>query len=213
MKRNLILLGIILSLLSSCAPKVYNIGVWFNKDKVKKPYQKVYILAMLDNTVSNYTIETDFQNYATSRGLKTIKNGDIFPTFFNNRETAKEIIIGKTKELGCDAIFTVGLKDIKNESRYVPGQNTYQPYSTYGYYNQFPGYYNNYYNTTATPGYYVNDEVYFIECNLFDVETHELIFSIQSKTYNPTDIKSISKAYCKEIAKTLRKEGIVKSEK
>jgi hypothetical protein len=213
MKKYNLFLIILITFITSCAPEVYNIAFWVNKEKLTHPYKKVYILAMLNNTANNAVVENDFAKQATKRGIAHIKNNDMMPATFVNREYGKEQTLLKAKELGCDAIFTVGLKAIKTESHYVPGQTSYQPYPTYGYYNRFPVYYSNYYGQVETPGYFVNDKVYFIECNLFDVSSQEILFSIQSKTYNPSDIETISKAYCKEVCKLLEKEGIIKRAK
>jgi len=48
--------------------------------------------------------------------------------------------------------------------------------------------------------------LYFIESNLYDVNTLELLWSVQSKSYNPTDIEKVSKEYCNELFKLMEKE-------
>lgn len=217
---------------NACSPAVYYVGTWVNKEKISKTYHKVYLVSMLDNFMNNAIVEGDFAKRAAKNGTSTIKNTDIFTTPSTDPETRKKEILQKIKDLGCDAVFTVGLKDIKTESRYVPGETIYQPVANNIYYNQFPTYYSNYYDhvgasgyynigyqvgttyeTVQTEGHYEEDKVYFIECNLFDTNTLELLFSIQSNTTNPTDVKSISKAFSAEFFKKLKKEGITKTTK
>lgn len=208
--RKLIALSVT-ALFAACSPTVYNIASWANKDKIiAGNYQKIYILSMMNNATNNIIIENDFANEGARRGIVSVKNSQVMTQTYTDRTISKEETLNKAKAEGCDAIFTVGLLDVKSESRYVPGQSTYEPYTSYGYYQQFPGYYTNYYYQTETTGYYVEDKIYYIECNLFDAKTQELLFSIQSKTYNPTDIHKISRAYTLDIFKTLEQKGIVK---
>lgn len=214
MKKNKLFILSILVLITSCSPTIYNVGTWVNKEKLGKgKYDNIYILSMMQNNVTNTIIEGDFSDALNKRKIKNTKNTNVYTSTFSGGQTGKDEILAKAKELGCNAIVTIGLLDVKTESYYVPGTTSYyEPYPTYGYYNQFPGYYSTYYNTTTTPGYYVDDKVYFVECNLFDVNTQEILFSIQSKTYNPTDVQKISRLYTADIVKTLQKEGVLKLE-
>ena len=55
-------------------------------------------------------------------------------------------------------------------------------------------------------GYYETNHLYFIESNLYDTNTLELLWSVQSHSYNPSDIEKVSKDYCHELFDELEKE-------
>jgi hypothetical protein len=200
---------------SSCAPKVVTTGFWYNKEREPKPVERIYILSLGQKVMNNAIVENDFYTECNRRGIQTVKNSLIAPRMLSTQMQTKEEILQHVNENKCDAIFTISLLDIKTESRYVPGtvsvgvSGYYNPYA-YNHYNDFYGYYNYNYAAISSPGYYVSDKTYFIECNLFDVKSEKLIFSIQSKTSNPTDMESISKAYVQEVFRKLETEKLIK---
>jgi hypothetical protein len=208
------LMLIVLTLFAACSQQVVTTGFWANKEIKKDPTQKIYIISLGQQVMNNAIVENDFYTEANRRGIKTVKNVLISPKLLSTQVVSKEEIMKNVTEQGCDAIFTIALVDVQDNSRYVPGNvsvgMSYNPGMYNGYYNNFYGYYNNYYAVTSTPGYYVNEKTYFIECNLFDVKSEQLLFSIQSKTTNPTDIESVSKAYVREIFKKLETEKVIK---
>jgi hypothetical protein len=117
----------------------------------------------------------------------------------------KDLVLKLIKDRGCDAILSVAVIDVKSETRYVSNSITvgYMPYAGYGpYYGSygmygtgFYGYYNYWSPTLYDPGYYTTDKTYFIEANVYDTETQQLIWSVQSKAYNPSGIEKSSQEY------------------
>ena len=110
------------------------------------------------------------------------------------------MMMEKIKQLNCDLIFTLTLTDKKSETRYVSGNSGfYGPFPGYGL--QFRGFYSYWYPYAYDPGYYVTDKTYFMEGNLFDVETETLIWSVQSTTINPGSIEKFSKELIETMVK------------
>jgi hypothetical protein len=85
----------------------------------------------------------------------------------------------------------------------VPGQPYYSPYV--GYYRNFYGYYTTIYNRIYTPGYYVIDTKYFWESNFFDVTNKELIYSVQTESFDYTSSDMQAHEYGKIIVKDMIK--------
>jgi len=204
---------IIISFLTSCVPsrdiKITN--SWINREKLKeKPYKNIYIMGLFNNPTVSAIQEYELAIEANSRRYTTHRNREEFPYIFENPADGKELLLQKVKSLGCDAIFITTLKDIHSESYYVStssigvGVGGYNPYN--GYYNNFNSYYSGYYAETSLSGYYQTDKYYFIESNLYDANTFELLWSVQSQSYNPTDIEKVSKDYCHILFKDLEKE-------
>jgi hypothetical protein len=51
--------------------------------------------------------------------------------------------------------------------------------------------------------------VYYLEADLFDVKEDKLIWSIQTKTYNPTDLKKFTEDFAQTVVKRMKKDGII----
>jgi hypothetical protein len=102
-------------------------------------------------------------------------------------------MIEKIKSLPCDIIFTINLVDKRSETRYIPGGlGLYGPYPGYGL---FFGGFNSYWSPFFyDPGYYVTDRYYFMEGNLFDTKTETIIWSVQTKSINPSSVENFNKS-------------------
>ncbi len=185
-------------------------NVWRNpKRSPNQPYKSVFIMAISKDAAARNTLETDLANAAESRGMRAIKSVDALPSTFSKPAPAtKEEILAKLRELNCDAVFTVSLLDVKSDQRYVPGTTTYAasyaPYPQYNYYGSFYGYYSTMYPVVSTPGYYTEDKTYFIEGNVYDAQTEEIQFSMQSRAWNPSSLSSFSRGYVKLLIDQLR---------
>jgi hypothetical protein len=198
-------------LIQSCMQQIAITGYWYNKESAAgKNYQKAYFVSLLNDVIKNATVETDLSAEAKKRSMATAMNQEHLAAGFVNKDIGKEAILAKARELECDLIFTIAIADVKSENYYVPGQVNYSPGSSYGYYNSFPGYYDRSYSTYQTPGYYVNDKTYFIETNVYDVKDLKLLWSLQSQAYNPSNLKTVSALYAKEVFKKMDAEGFTK---
>lgn len=212
MKNACVGFAVLLAFILSCAPSQQVTSFWKNADEFgKKQYSSVFIMALTSDRGARNVIETDLAAAASAKGIKATKSIDFFPgTFTQESAPSKEELLGKIKELKCDAIFTMSLIDEKSEQRYVPGTTTYAasyaPYPYYGYYGGFYGYYSYMYPVVSTSGYYTTDKTYFIEANLYDAETEQIHWSMQSSAYNPSSLSSFSKEYAKMLITRLEAE-------
>ena len=60
-----------------------------------------------------------------------------------------------------------------------------------------------------SPGYYDQTKIYYIETNLYNAKTEELIWTAQSRTYDPTSINSFLKGYVDAIYDRMVKDGLL----
>jgi len=97
------------------------------------------------------------------------------------RKMSKDAVPDKLQNSGIDAVVTIVLLDKTKESYYVPGNTYYSPNAPY--YRQFWGYYTTTYNRIDAPAYYVIDTRYFWESKLFDVASKELLYSVQTESF------------------------------
>ncbi len=212
---------VIVLLLTGCgSTKQINIlHAWLNKEALKnRPVKKVYIMCLFNNSTMVEALEHVLEEEATARKYTTYGNSYSFPYKIDDPNIAKKLILEKVKSLECDAIFVTTVKSVRSETYYVSTSSVgvgvrggYYPYNTgylpyNGYQGNFNSYYSGYYSETSLSGYYATDKLYFIESNLYDTQTLELLWSVQSKSYNPTDAEKVSKEYCNELFKLLEKE-------
>jgi len=59
------------------------------------------------------------------------------------------------------------------------------------------------------PGYYTTDKNYYLEANLYDAATEELVWSSQSETTNPSSIETFSRSFSTTVINQLIKDGLL----
>lgn len=199
--------------LISCGTNTQIIGSWTSDElPTEKSYSKVFIAALTPNKNVQNALENNLASAARQKGIEASTSAQTFTrTFTQDSQPSKSEILDKVKAQGANAIFTVTLLDQDSETRYIPGNTTYYRPITYGgYYGRFYSYYNTVYPVTYDPGYYKTDKIYYLESNLYDANTEELIWSAQSKTVNPADIDSFARDYTQAMVNELVKDGVLK---
>lgn len=199
----------------SCSSSQKVLSSWVNKEELKgKKYSKVFIAVLTQNTSSKTILEYDLAATLNEQGYQTVKSTDALSgSFRDNPNLTKDDVLAKVRETNCDVILTVTLLDSKTETRYVPGTSvyaSYAPYPAYGYYGGFGTYYGYYAPAIYSSGYYATDKTYFLESNLFDAATEKILWSVQSSTYNPDNIKEFSSRYCKLLVSQAKDDELLK---
>lgn len=188
-------------------------GNWMNEESMGKgKYKKVFIYAIAHNEGNRQSFEDALATAAEAEGIEVIRSYQEFGPNYPKQSTTDEEIMERIKATGCDAIFTTALVDVESETRYVPGTTAYAPYPAYGYYGSFGGYYG-YSAYVYEPGYYTEDNTYFLESNLYDASTGDIVWSVQSEAYNPSNAKNAARQYAALLFDKLKREGIAHSKK
>lgn len=210
MKRNNLILSLfLLAVAASCAPSTKILGSWTGPNTPTEPYTSIFVTGISDNLVARQTIENDIDTQLDDRGITAVSSFDIIPPGFKATEENKDATISAIKAGGSDAILTVALLDQTSETRYVPGTTMYSPLGYGGYYGRFYGYYSYYNPVMYDPGYYATDKKYYLEINLYDVETESLVWSAQSETTNPSSIETFSRTFSEMVVHQLIKDGLI----
>jgi hypothetical protein len=199
--------------LYGCAPSTEIIGSWKNTQANPENLNSILVTALTSNTQARQTVENDLTRALQLNGYQAIKSMEVLPpTFTAGKEPDKEVLLDKIDGTGVDAILTVALLNKETENRYVPGNYGYEPIPRFGYYGRFWGYYNTWYPTLYSPGYYTEDEIYFLETNLYNAETEELLWSAQSETYNPGNLSGFSKDFASVVITKMEEDGVIKND-
>lgn len=201
----------IITLFSCSSTNTMITGTWRNPDLSQgKPYESIMVTALTDNVNAKSIVENDLAAKLSEQGKEVSKSMDVFPPNFSDEMNDKEKILGRIRNNGTDAIITISLIDKDTETRYIPGNYAYNPVPAFGYYGRFWGYYSHWYpRMFAEPGYYTEDKIYYLETNLYDANTEELLWSAQSETLNPEDLTAFSREFTERIVNEMNQDGIL----
>jgi hypothetical protein len=157
------------------------------------------------------TIENDLAKEAEARGYSTVKSLEVMPPNLKDpAKPGKDEIATRVKESGCDAVFVASLLRKEEDVRYNPGNVAYSVRPYYTWHGNFVGYYNHWWPSVYQPGYYATERSYFMQSNLYDVASEEIMWSVQSEVFNPSSISKFSKNYTRTLVNQLEKEGLLK---
>jgi len=218
MKKNYLLSVIVLAILfAACSgpQKTTSKGseaVWVNKEKIQgKSFGNIFIIVMTADIEARVQLENDLAAVAVSKGYKAVKSYEAMPFDIKNPKTpSKEEIVTKVKSSGCDAVFVSSVLKKEEGVRYTPGTTAYTVMPDYTYSGNYYGYYSHWQPTVTTPAYYSQDKTYFMQSNLYDVASEEIMWSVQSKVFSPSNLKSFSKSYTSGLISQLQKEKLLK---
>jgi ABC-type glycerol-3-phosphate transport system substrate-binding protein len=199
-----------LLLAAACGTTTKVTGSWRKPNSTANGYKNIFIAALSSNIPAKQAVESGLQAQLQQKGLTVKKSMDVFPPNFSTQTGQKrELILNTIQGSGADGILTIALLKKETQSRYTGGGGYWNPGLRYGYYSRFWSYYSNWYPSLYAPGYYTNDQVYYLETNLYDAKTEELIWAAQSETYNPSSIDSFLKGYVKSILNQMEKDGLI----
>ncbi|MFI5156239.1 MAG: hypothetical protein ACHQEM_08635 [Chitinophagales bacterium] len=195
---------------SSCNSSMRILATWVDKEKVAampKVQHKIFIMAWTQNFEAQSALENDLGAAAEAKGVKVVKAINAFgPLTTRGTLPSKEILLKAIRSQGCDGIFMLTLVNKESETYYQPA--SYSTYTPYGGYGTWGGYYDMSY-TVFNPGYYTTDNTYFVQSNLYNSETEQLLVAMQSKLVNPGEVQKASKKYTQMLVQELENHGFL----
>jgi hypothetical protein len=210
MKRLVILMSSVLVLLVgiSCSSTKIT-SSWKANDVSNVNDQKVLVLGIMNKNndrAVRENMEQQLVSELNSSGINAVPASKEFePNAFNNMN--EESALRALRDKGYDAVMTIVLLDKSKEKSYTPGTVTYEPAGFY--YNRFWGYYRTIYGRVYTPGYYTTNTNYFWESNLYDLKTDKFLYSVQSKSFDPSSAEELGDEYANQITKDMMKQGLL----
>jgi|SRR5690606_12532122 len=209
--RQITIIAIAALCVAGCSPSTQITGSWKNTNALPSDgIQRILVTALTARTNARQAVEDDISASLQEKGYQTVKSIDIMPPTFTTGTTPdQDELLSKVKDSNVDAILTIALIDKETESRYVPGSYSYAPMPRFRYYGTFWGYYTNWYPMMMDPGYYQEDKVYFIETNLYDANTQQLLWSAQSQSYNPQSLPGFAKEFSKVVVSRLEQDDVL----
>lgn len=183
---------------------------WKAQNIVPQKYNKVLVLGLVrdaDRSLQE-NMENHFVNDVKGLGYTVISSlKEYGPKAFEGLDEAAAI--GKLKHSGVDAVITIVLLDKEKERNYIPSRVYYSPY---GYYqNRFWGYRTTLYHRIYEPGYYVTETRYFWESNLYEMDTQKLVYSVQTRSFDPVNSENMAHEYGEMIVADMVKKGVLQN--
>ncbi len=237
MKKLSIAFLLISILFVGCGPSTKLVRSWANEEVETKTFEKLAVVALTPDASSRYLIERAVVKDLKDDDIKAIYTYEIFPMAGNieqlgdlikDKEELRKKVITKVEENGIDALMIISIFNIEKEQRFVRDNN--YAVGAAGYYgNPYMmggmGYYGNsymvggrhsYYNyyaysvgTCYTDGYYVDNFTYFLECNLYDVNTEELLWTGRTKTVNMESVEEEAIYFAEVVVKKILKKEVI----
>lgn len=198
----------LLLIMAGCATSKIT-SSWKAKDAVPHKYNKILVLGLIQT--ANRTVKENMENHMVgdlkALGYNAVSSVQEYgPKAFDKME--EQTAISKIKNNGIDAVITIVMLDKEKEKKYVPGRiYYYSPYSYY--YNHFWGYHTAIYRRIYEPGYYVTNTRYFWESNLYEMDTQQLVYSVQTQSFNPSDSDNLGHDYGQLIINDMVKQRVL----
>jgi hypothetical protein len=165
-------------------------------------YNKILVLGLIQD--KDRSLQQKMEQHLTgdlaNLGYKAISALDEYgPKTFTNMDEKQAL--EKIKNSGVDAVLTIMLLDKEKERNYIHAHSAY--------YGPFWGYYGSRYRMIIEPGYYVTDTKYFWESNFYDMSTQALLYSVQTKSFNPANTENLGHEYGKLIVNNMLAKGVL----
>lgn len=205
----LLILMAAMLILSSCGTSTQILGVWQKPDSRSIRYQKVLVASLTNNLSAQQKVETELATILSGPGVVVTKSLDVFPpSIESKRDKDKDALLKKLRGYDSDIIVTNTVVDKKLRESY--NRPFYGPWAWggwggwggWGYRGWGGGFYD--------PGFAVMDKEYYLETNVFDSRSGELVWSVQTRTSNPSSLEKFIEDYAKVIAKKMIEDGIIK---
>jgi hypothetical protein len=179
-------------------------STWKQPSAQPKYYSKIMVIGVIKE--ADRTFREEMENHMVgdlrANGLNAYSSyAEYGPKGFEGMDSAA--VYNKLRNDKVDAVVTIVLLDKEREKYYVPGKIFYSPYG--GYQNRFVTYYYNMQSRIAEPGYYQEYTKYFWESNFYDLEGKQLIYSVQTESFDPSSAQTLAHEYGKMIVDNMIK--------
>lgn len=195
-------------LIASCSASTRITSSW-KAPEVSKNFlgdKHVMVLALLpdEDRELQKQMEEKVVSELAAKGVNAISAFQTFgPKYFPTDETEA---LKRLNGSGADAVLTIVLLDKNKQKNYTPGYVRVRPV---GYYRSWYGYYRTVYSRVYSPGYYTTSTAFMWESNLWDLNEKSLLYSSQSKTFDPSSISMLSADYSKVLVQDLNKKDLL----
>ncbi len=225
-KITLLSLGLVLAFMVGCS-NIKILSSWKTEPENMKDFKtkKAFVIARTNSNAARIAMETEMALALNARGIQVLESYKKFPVFNEQSEISeerKEAIKKTLKEEGYGSIIMSSILDKQKTastsstgyyvggaySNYYPdyygGFNNYysQPYAYGGYYSGMSTYVNTGTTTSISTTYVVETVAYNMEAP----EDKRLVFVVNARLQDPTDVDMTAKILVSSIVSALEKK-------
>lgn len=212
MKFKNILFSAIAIFLTGCSTNTAVVGSYVVPEETRKSYDNIMVTGLTRNILPREVVETQLVNALRRKNVEASHSLDIISENMDlSSQVVKDSVVMAVDRRGFDAYLAVTLLDKETETTYVPGNTVYAPVTRFPYYQNYWGYYHHNYRVIYEPGYYTVDQYYYMEANLYDAETEELVFSVQTRSYDPGSLQGVITDLSRTIVAELYREDLLQT--
>jgi hypothetical protein len=196
MKNSWILL---LGVLAACS-NTHITSSWKNDNVPPVHYNKIVVLAMVPAAQRNIrqAMENSMAEQLRRNGYNAVSALQEFgPAALQG--LSEQASLGKVKGANGDGLITISQINQSRTRQYVPGMIYPSPWG-WGW-----GWGGGYYS----PGYIRNDVHYSWETNFYDVGTDKVLYSVQSKSFDPSSAHDLADSYSRQIVKDMKEKRVL----
>ena len=190
-----------IAMLSACAPPHIAMGSWKDPAYHKK-ITKIFVIGVTQREEIRRAFEADVVARLLRKEINAVGSADLVPL---DKGIAKERVKAQVKAAiagkGFDAVLVSRLIGVDKTTTYVPPSATMEYSFTRDVMTA--------YSVAFTPGQLIQDTVVSIETNLYDTATEHLVWSMRSKSFNPTDAAEVINPLADAIVKDLAKKRLI----
>ncbi len=191
----------------SCSSSMI-IGTWKKGENQELKYNKIAILGISHSSSYRKIFEQSIEEQMLNFGYAAEGALDFLSPNENEDNTSPEILMAFFESAKVDAILSIHLLEIDDDRRYVPGSVYFMPYyNAYSFYD----YYYDMYDYVYSPAYYAGELDVFLEANLFDFATGELLWTAQTETTDLNSVAEIANNFANVLVKDLYKSKVLYS--
>ncbi len=195
----------IIFLLGSCT-STQILSSWVAPNTPQAGFKKVLVLGVMDqrNLQLRENLESDVVAQLTKSGYSAVSAYKQYgPKAFANEN--EDAVAANLKQSGFDAVITVALLDKTKDQYYQPGRVSYTPIGI----QRFGRYYTTIYDRVYQPGYYTTATNYFLEANMYNTQSGDLVYSSQTQASDPASSQSLSRDFSNTLVKNLMSKKVI----
>lgn len=189
---------LLLSFLLSGCYSTQITGYWKAPDQPQQKYKKILVLGIMPDTLMLQRMEAHIADDLRRKGYNVIVSEGKYKVF-KYLETEDRDVMQQFKDDGIDAVVTIVLLNKRAEGFVMPA-NLYRLLTKY--------YAEDYYGMYA-PADFQEGQRYAWETSLYDISSGKRVYAVQTTTFDPASVETLSHEYGKVVIRYMEKHHIL----
>jgi len=194
---------VLASILSGCSSTRYE-ATW--SDPSASPItlsgQKVAAFYFGGTETTRRAAEDVLARELSARGAQGIAGYTLLP----GKEPADPLAARqRLQQAGVEGAVTMRVVGRDKETTYVPGSAYAVPVG----YRSMWGYWGTGWGYAYEPGHYTQNQVVYIESNVYSIADEKLVWSSRTKTYNPANVKDVVDEIVDQSVAEMKRKGVI----